>query len=96
MNAYVAGGQNGDVIFKVLVKSLATDGTQEEAGKTSFVIYGTATWNNANELGVSVLESELNKWFTVKATAADKKVTVYNPDGAVVAEKTFEAYAADT
>lgn len=96
MNAYVAGGQNGDVIFKVLVKSLATDGTPEEAGKTSFVIYGTATWNNANELGVSVSESELNKWFTVKATAADKKVTLYNPDGAVVAEKTFEAYAADT
>lgn len=96
MNAYVAGGQNGDVIFKVLVKSLATDGTPEEAGKTSFVIYGTATWNNANELGVSVSESELNKWFTVKATAADKKVTVYNPDGAVVAEKMFEAYAADT
>ena len=96
MNAYVAGGQNGDVIFKVLVKSLATDGTPEEAGKTSFVIYGTATYNPANELGVSVSESELNKWFTVKATAADKKVTVYNPDGAVVAEKTFEAYAADT
>lgn len=96
MNAYVAGDQNGDVIFKVLVKSLATDGTPEEAGKTSFVIYGTATWNKANELGVSVSESELNKWFTVKATAADKKVTVYNPDGAVVAEKTFEAYAADT
>ena len=96
MNAYVAGGQNGDVIFKVLVKSLATDGTQEEAGKTSFVIYGTATYNTANELGVSVSESELNKWFTVRATAADKKVTVYNPDGAVVAEKTFEAYAADT
>ena len=96
MNAYVAGDQSGDVIFKVLVKSLATDGTPEEAGKTSFVIYGTATWNNANELGVPVSESELNKWFTVKATAADKKVTVYNPDGAVVAEKTFEAYAADT
>lgn len=96
MNAYVAGGQNGDVIFKVLVKSLATDGTQEEAGKTSFVIYGTATWNKANELGVPVSESELNKWFTVKATAADKKVTVYNPDGAVVAEKTFQSYAADT
>lgn len=96
MNAYVAGGQNGDVIFKVLVKSLATDGTPEEAGKTSFVIYGTATWNKANELGVSVSESELNKWFTVKATAADKKVTVYNPDGAVVAEKTFQSYAADT
>ena len=96
MNAYVAGGQNGDVIFKVLVKSLATDGTPEEAGKTSFVIYGTATWNNANELGVSVSESELNKWFTVKATASDKKVTVYNPDGAVVAEKTFQSYAADT
>lgn len=96
MNAYVAGDQSGDVIFKVLVKSLATDGTPEEAGKTSFVIYGTATWNKANELGVSVSESELNKWFTVKATAADKKVTVYNPDGAVVAEKTFEAYAADT
>lgn len=96
MNAYVAGGQNGDVIFKVLVKSLATDGTPEEAGKTSFVIYGTATWNNANELGVPVSESELNKWFTVKATAADKKVTVYNPDGAVVAEKTFQSYAADT
>lgn len=96
MNAYVAGGQNGDVIFKVLVKSLATDGTPEEAGKTSFVIYGTATWNKANELGVSVSESELNKWFTVKATTADKKVTVYNPDGAVVAEKIFQSYAADT
>ena len=96
MNAYVAGGQNGDVIFKVLVKSLATDGTPEEAGKTSFVIYGTATWNTANELGVPVSESELNMWFTVKATAADKKVTVYNPDGAVVAEKTFQSYAADT
>lgn len=96
MNAYVAGDQSGDVIFKVLVKSLATDGTPEEAGKTSFVIYGTATWNNANELGVPVSESELNKWFTVKATAADKKVTVYNPDGAVVAEKTFQSYAADT
>lgn len=96
MNAYVAGDQSGDVIFKVLVKSLATDGTPEEAGKTSFVIYGTATWSNANELGVPVSESELNKWFTVKATAADKKVTVYNPDGAVVAEKTFQSYAADT
>lgn len=95
MNAYVAGGQNGDVIFKVLVKSLATDG-QIEDGKTSFVIYGTATYNAANELGVPVSESELNKWFTVKATAADKKVTVYNPDGAVVAEKTFQSYAADT
>ena len=95
MNTYVSGDQNGDVIFKVLIKSLATDGTQEEAGKTSFVIYGTVTYNPANELGVTVLESELNKWFTVKATAADKKVTVYNPDGAVVAEKTFEAYAAD-
>ena len=95
MNTYVSGDQNGDVIFKVLIKSLATDGTQEEAGKTSFVIYGTVTYNPANELGVTVLESELNKWFTIKATAADKKVTVYNPDGAVVAEKTFEAYAAD-
>lgn len=96
MNAYVAGGQNGDVIFKVLVKSLATDGTPEEAGKTSFVIYGTATWSAVNELGVSVLEQYLNKWFTVKATAADKKVTVYNPDGTVAAEKVFEAYAANT
>lgn len=95
MNAYVAGDQSGDVIFKVLVKSLATDG-QIEDGKTSFVIYGTATYNAANELGVPVSESELNKWFTVKATAADKKVTVYNPDGAVVAEKTFQSYAADT
>lgn len=95
MNAYVAGDQSGDVIFKVLVKSLATDG-QIEDGKTSFVIYGTATYNAANELGVPVSESELNKWFTVKATAADKKVTVYNPDGAVVAEKIFQSYAADT
>ena len=96
MNRYVAGNENGDVEFKVLIKSLATDGQQEEAGKTSFVIYGTATWSAVNELGVSVLEQYLNKWFTVKATAADKKVTVYNPDGTVVAEKVFEAYAANT
>ena len=96
MNRYVAGNENGDVEFKVLIKSLATDGQQEEAGKTSFVIYGTATWSAVNELGVSVLEQYLNKWFTVKATAADKKVTVYNPDGKVAAEKVFEAYAANT
>ena len=96
MNRYVAGNENGDVEFKVLIKSLATDGQPEEAGKTSFVIYGTATWSAVNELGVSVLEQYLNKWFTVKATAADKKVTVYNPDGTVVAEKVFEAYAANT
>ena len=44
MNRYVAGNENGDVEFKVLIKSLATDGQQEETGKTSFVIYGTATW----------------------------------------------------
>jgi len=96
MNKYVVGNENGDVEFKVLIKSLATDGQQEEAGKTSFVIYGTATWRAANELGVSVREQYLNKWFTVKATAADKKVTVYSPDGAVVAEKVFKDYAADT
>ncbi len=96
MNRYVAGNENGDVEFKVLIKSLATDGQQEESGKTSFVIYGTATWSAVNELGVSVLEQYLNKWFTVKATAADKKVTVYNPDGMVAAEKVFEAYAANT
>lgn len=96
MNRYVAGNENGDVEFKVLIKSLATDSQQEEAGKTSFVIYGTATWSAVNELGVSVLEQYLNKWFTVKATAADKKVTVYNPDGKVAAEKVFEAYAANT
>ena len=96
MNRYVVGNENGDVEFKVLIKSLATDGQQEESGKTSFVIYGTATWSAVNELGVSVLEQYLNKWFTVKATAADKKVTVYNPDGMVAAEKVFEAYAANT
>lgn len=96
MNAYVAGDKDGNVVFRVLIKSLATDGQAEQEGKTSFVIYGTATWNAANELGVSVSESELNKWFTVKATAADKKVTVYKPDGSVAAEKAFEAYAADT
>ena len=96
MNSYVVGNENGDVEFKVLIKSLATDGQQEEAGKTSFVIYGTATWSAVNELGVSVREEYLNKWFTVKATAADKKVTVYNPDGTVAAEKVFEAYAANT
>ena len=96
MNRYVAGNENGDVEFKVLIKSLATDGKQEESGKTSFVIYGTATYSEVNELGVSVLEQYLNKWFTVKATAADKKVTVYNPDGMVAAEKVFEAYAANT
>ncbi len=96
MNSYVRGDENGDVIFKVLVKSLATDGSQEEPGKTSFVIYGTATWNAANEQGVSVLDSELNKWFTVKASAADKKITIYRPDGTLAVEKTFESYAADT
>lgn len=96
MNSFVRGDENGDVIFKVLVKSLATDGSQEEPGKTSFVIYGTATWNSANEQGVSVLDSELNKWFTVKASAADKKITIYRPDGTLAVEKTFESYAADT
>ena len=96
MNSYVAGLENGDVVFKVLIKSVATDGSLEEEGKTSFVIYGTAVWNPANEMGVPVIASELNKWFTVKASAADKKVTVYRPDGTVATEKTFEAYAADT
>lgn len=96
MNSYVAGLENGDVVFKVLIKSVATDGSSEEEGKTSFVIYGTAVYNPANEMGVSVMASELNKWFTVKASAADKKVTVYRPDGTVATEKTFEAYAADT
>ena len=96
MNSYVAGLENGDVVFKVLIKSVATDGSSEEEGKTSFVIYGTAVWNPANEMGVSVMASELNKWFTVKASASDKKVTVYRPDGTVATEKTFEAYAADT
>lgn len=96
MNSYVAGLENGDVVFKVLIKSVATDGSSEEEGKTSFVIYGTAVYNPANEMGVFVMASELNKWFTVKASAADKKVTVYRPDGTVATEKTFEAYAADT
>lgn len=96
MNSYVAGLENGDVVFKVLIKSVATDGSSEEEGKTSFVIYGTAVYNPANEMGVPVMASELNKWFTVKASAADKKVTVYRPDGTVATEKTFEAYAADT
>ena len=96
MNSYVTGLENGDVVFKVLIKSVATDGSSEEEGKTSFVIYGTAVYNQANEMGVSVMASELNKWFTVKASAADKKVTVYRPDGTVATEKTFEAYAADT
>lgn len=96
MNSYVAGLENGDVMFKVLIKSVATDGSSEEEGKTSFVIYGTAVYSSANEMGVSVMASELNKWFTVKASAADKKVTVYRPDGTVATEKTFEAYAADT
>ena len=96
MNSYVAGLESGDVVFKVLIKSVATDGSSEEEGKTSFVIYGTAVYNTANEMGVSVMASELNKWFTVKASAADKKVTVYRPDGTVAKEKTFEAYAADT
>lgn len=96
MNSYVAGLENGDVVFKVLIKSVATDGSSEEEGKTSFVIYGTAVYSSANEMGVSVMASELNKWFTVKASAADKKVTVYRPDGTVATEKTFEAYAADT
>ncbi len=96
MNGYVVGDKNGDVEFLVLIKSTAIDGTTEEEGKTSFVIYGTATWNAANELGVSVKVSELNKWFRVKATAEDKKVTVYRPDGTVASEKTFESYAADT
>ena len=96
MNDYVKGDENGDVEFKVLIKSLATDGSEEAEGRTSFVIYGTAVWNADNELGVAVSESDLNKWFTVKATAADKKVTVYNPDGTVAAEKVFAEYAADT
>ena len=96
MNGYVAGLENGDVVFKVLIKSVATDGSSEEEGKTSFVIYGTAVYSSANEMGVPVMASELNKWFTVKASAADKKVTVYRPDGTVATEKTFEAYAADT
>lgn len=42
------------------------------------------------------MESELNKWFTVTASAADKKITVYNPEGKIVSEKTVEAYAANT
>lgn len=96
MNSYVAGLENGDVVFKVLIKSVATDGSSEEEGKTSFVIYGTAVYSSANEMGVPVMASELNKWFTVKASAANKKVTVYRPDGTVATEKTFEAYAADT
>ena len=96
MNAYVTGDENGDVVFMVMIKSLATDGTAENPGKTSFVIYGTATWNTANELGVDVSESELNRWFTVKASAADKKVTVFRPDGSIACEKVFASYAADT
>ena len=96
MNEYVLGDENGDVTFKVLVKSLATDGSSALEGKTSFVVYGTAIWSQANEVGVGVLESELNKWFTVTASAADKKITVYNPEGKIVSEKTVEAYAANT
>lgn len=96
MNSYVSGLENGDVVFKVLIKSVATDGSSEEEGKTTFVIYGTAVWNVANEMSVPVMAGELNKWFTVKARAADKKIAVYRPDGTLAAEKTFEAYAADT
>ena len=96
MNSYVSGLENGDVVFKVLIKSVATDGSSEEEGKTTFVIYGTAVWNVANEMSVPVMASELNQWFTVKARAADKKIAVYRPDGTLAAEKTFEAYAADT
>jgi len=96
MNGYVAGDENGDVIFKVLIKSRAIDGNPDPEDKTSFVIYGTNSWSAANELGIAVLNSELNQWFTVKASAADKKVTVYRPDGSIAGEKVFESYAADT
>lgn len=92
-NNYVTANSDGSIVFKVLVKSVATDGTIEENGKTSFVLYESTGWTNG-EMGVSVEANEIGKWFTVVANA--DKVSVYKPDGTLAREMKFDKYNAET
>lgn len=90
LNNYVTANSDGSITFKVLVKS----GASGEIAKTSFVIYESTGYTSADgEMGVAVEVDEIGKWFTVVANA--DKVSVYKPDGTLVAEKKFAAYQAD-
>ena len=90
LNNYLSANSDGSITFKVLVKS----GASGEIAKTSFVIYESTAYTSADsEMGVAVEVDEIGKWFTVVANA--DKVSVYKPDGTLVAEKKFAAYQAD-
>lgn len=90
LNNYLSANSDGSITFKVLVKS----GASGEIAKTSFVIYESTGYTSADgEMGVAVEVDEIGKWFTVVANA--DKVSVYRPDGTLVAEKKFAAYQAD-
>lgn len=90
LNNYLSANSDGSITFKVLVKS----GASGEIAKTSFVIYESTGYTSADgEMGVAVEVDEIGKWFTVVANA--DKVSVYKPDGTLVAEKKFAAYQAD-
>lgn len=90
LNKYLSANSDGSITFKVLVKS----GASGEIAKTSFVIYESTAYTSADgEMGVAVEVDEIGKWFTVVANA--DKVSVYKPDGTLVAEKKFAAYQAD-
>lgn len=90
LNNYLSANSDGSITFKVLVKS----GASGEIAKTSFVIYESTAYTSPDgEMGVGVEVDEIGKWFTVVANA--DKVSVYKPDGTLVAEKKFASYQAD-
>lgn len=76
--------------FKVLVTAYK-DGETEN---TSFLLYGSR-FSDGTGFGVKVEQQDLNKWFTVVVKVADKKVTVYNPDGTIQKEETISECSAD-
>ena len=90
LNNYLSANSDGSITFKVLVKS----GASGETAETSFVIYESTAYTSPDgEMGVGVEVDEIGKWFTVVANA--DKVSVYKPDGTLVAEKKFASYQAD-
>lgn len=80
----------GTLTFKVLVTAYK----EGETENTSFLLYGSR-FSYATQLGVKVEQQNLNKWFAVVVKVADKKVTVYNPDGTIQKEETISECSAD-
>lgn len=80
----------GTLTFKVLVTAYK----EGETENTSFLLYGSR-FSDGTGFGVKVEQQDLNKWFTVVVKVADKKVTVYNPDGTIQKEETISECSAD-